>query len=87
MLEIFVHRGQLEPAGEVLSMFAFLDERDRPFRIARFKSAARSALLYTEGRLEEAVAAGSEAAAITAVPQAVKQGFVWAVDGTLGAMT
>jgi class 3 adenylate cyclase/tetratricopeptide (TPR) repeat protein len=82
VLEIFVHRGQLEPASEMLSMFAFLGEeiglQDRAIH-----AAARSALRYAEGRLEEAIAAGAEAAGVTAVPQAVKQGLVWAVESAL----
>ena len=83
VLEIFVHRGQLEPAGDVLSMFAFLGE-EIALQDRAVHAAARSALLYAEGRLEEAVAAGSEAAGVTAVSQAVKQGFVWAVEASLG---
>jgi hypothetical protein len=64
-------------------MFAFLGE-EIALQDRAIHAAARSALLYAEGRLEEAVAAGSEAARVTAVSQAVKQGFVWAVEASLG---
>jgi class 3 adenylate cyclase/tetratricopeptide (TPR) repeat protein len=83
VLEIFVRRGQLEPAREVMSMFAFLGEaialQDRAIH-----AAASSAVLLAEGRDEEALDAGTEAARVTAVPQAVKQGFVSAVEAALG---
>jgi hypothetical protein len=67
----------------VLSMFAFLGE-EISLQDRAIHAAARSALLFAEGRLEEALAAGSEAAGVTAVRQAVKQGFVWGVEGSLG---
>ena len=43
----------------------------------------QAALLHAEGRFGEAVDAGSYAAGISDVPQAVKQGLVWAVESAL----
>ncbi len=82
VLEIFLHRGQRGSAQELLSYFAYLQEeivlQDRAIH-----AAARAALLHAEGRLGEALEAGAEAASASAVPQAVKQGLVWAVESAL----
>ena len=54
--------------------------------LAIFEAAAsdrHAALLHAEGRFAEAVDAGSYAAGISDVPQAVKQGLVWAVESAL----
>ena len=47
------------------------------------RTRAQAALLHAEGRFGEAVDAGSYAAGISDVPQAVKQGLVWAVESAL----
>ncbi len=44
---------------------------------------ARAADLHAEGALAEALEAGTEAAGFSDVPQAVKQGLVWAVESAL----
>jgi class 3 adenylate cyclase/tetratricopeptide (TPR) repeat protein len=82
VLEIFIHRGDLGAAKEVLSMFAFLGE-EIAIQDRAIHAAARAALLYAEGLLEEATDAGADAASVTAVAQAVKQGLVWAVEAAL----
>jgi class 3 adenylate cyclase/tetratricopeptide (TPR) repeat protein len=81
VLEIFLHRGQLERARELLSFFDYLESEVRQDRAIR--AGARAALLHAEGKLGEAIEAGSEAAGIPDVPQAVKQGLVWAVESAL----
>ncbi len=82
ILEIFLHRGEPRRARELLSQFAFLEDEIALQDRAIYKS-ARSAVLYAEGALSEALADGAEAAAIWAVTQAVKQGLVWAVESAL----
>jgi class 3 adenylate cyclase/tetratricopeptide (TPR) repeat protein len=82
VLEIFIHRGDLGAAKELLSMFAFLGE-EIALQDRAIHAAARAALLYAEGLLEEATDAGADAASVTAVAQAVKQGLVWAVEAAL----
>jgi hypothetical protein len=81
ILEIFLHRGQLERARELLSYFAYLESEVRQDRAIH--AGARAALLHAEGMLREAIEAGSEAAGISDVPQAVKQGLVWAVESAI----
>jgi class 3 adenylate cyclase/tetratricopeptide (TPR) repeat protein len=82
VLEIFIHRGQIESANDALSMFAFLGEeiglQDRAIH-----AAASAALFYARGELDRAVESGTEAAGAIAAPQAVKQGLVWAVEAAL----
>jgi predicted ATPase/class 3 adenylate cyclase len=81
VLEIFLHRGQIERARELLSWFDFVPSEDR--QAYAIHTATQAALLHAEGRLGEAVDAGSYAAGISDVPQAVKQGLVWAVESAL----
>ena len=45
--------------------------------------AAQAALLHAEGRFAEAMDAGAYAAEVSDVPQAMKQGLVWAVESAL----
>jgi tetratricopeptide (TPR) repeat protein len=86
IVEIFVHRGQLPDAHELFAAFAHLegsiDVQDRSFF-----SAARAVLGYAEGRYAEAVEDGVAAVESAGVQgtgnQAVKQGFVWAVEAAL----
>ena len=81
-LEIFLHRGQPDRARDLLDLFVNLENaietQDRSIH-----AAARSALLYAERRLEEALAAGARVAAVIEIPQAMKQGLVWAVEAAL----
>ena len=82
VLEIFIHRGQLERARGLFSFFTYLEQaialQDRAIH-----SAARAALLHAEGNFSEALKAGADAAGISDVPQGVKQGLVWAVESAL----
>ena len=81
VLEVFLHRDRLERAREPLATFAYLDSgghQDRAVYIG-----ARAAVLHAEGALAEALEAGTEAAGFSDVPQAVKQGLVWAVESAL----
>ncbi len=81
VLEMFLHRGQIERARELLSWFDFVPSEDR--QAYAIHTATQAALLHAEGRFGEAVDAGSYAAGISDVPQAVKQGLVWAVESAL----
>ena len=81
VLEIFVHRGHVGRSREVLSWFAYLESDVQQNRAVH--DAGHAALLHAEGRFAEAVDAGSYAAGISDVPQAVKQGLVWAVESAL----
>ena len=80
VLEVFLHRGRLERAREPLATFAYLERR--PSGPAVYIG-ARAAVLHAEGALAEALEAGTEAAGFSDVPQAVKQGLVWAVESAL----
>jgi class 3 adenylate cyclase/tetratricopeptide (TPR) repeat protein len=81
VLEIFLHRGQVGRSRDLLSWFDYLPGEDRQGHAVQ--AGAQAALLHAEGRFGEAVDAGSYAAAISDVPQAVKQGLVWAVESAL----
>ena len=86
VLEIYLHRGQQTEARELLSSLGSIEEsidvQDRSIH-----AAARSALLYAEGRFDHALNAGLEAVEVASVVgagnQAVKQGLVWAVEAAL----
>ena len=86
VLEIYLHRGQLTEARELLSHLGSIEEsidvQDRSIH-----AAARSALLYAESSFDHALNAGLEAAEVASVVgagnQAVKQGLVWAVEAAL----
>ena len=81
VLEIFLHRGQIGRSRELLSWFDFVPSEDR--QAYAIHTGTQAALLHAEGRFGEAVDAGSYAAGISDVPQAVKQGLVWAVESAL----
>jgi class 3 adenylate cyclase/tetratricopeptide (TPR) repeat protein len=86
VLEILVHQGRVEEARSLLALPEYFRDvpelQDRPIH-----AGARAALLYAEGRYEEAFEAGAEAAGYAAElgagQQGVKQGLVWAVASTL----
>jgi tetratricopeptide (TPR) repeat protein len=86
VLEIYLHRGQLTEAGELLSYFNFIEEsidvQDRSIY-----AAARAALFYAESNFDDALGAGLGAAETASIQgagqQAVKQGLVWAVEAAL----
>ena len=82
VLEIFVHRGELERARELFSLFAYIEDAPE-LQDRAIHRAARATLLHAEGKFAEAIEDGAEAAGILAVPQAVKQGLVWAVESAL----
>jgi tetratricopeptide (TPR) repeat protein len=86
VLEILVHQGRVEEARSLLALPEYL--RDVPeLQDRAIHAGARAALLYGEGRYEEAFEAGAEAAGYAAElgagQQGVKQGLVWAVASTL----
>jgi tetratricopeptide (TPR) repeat protein len=80
--EIHIHRGDLVEARRVLGLMGFL-ENEIAVQDRAVHAAARAAVLYAEGRYEDALAAGAEAAAVSEVPQAEKQGLTWAVEAAL----
>ncbi|HEU5206458.1 MAG TPA: adenylate/guanylate cyclase domain-containing protein, partial [Gaiellaceae bacterium] len=81
ILEVFLHRGQIERSLELHAWFDYIPSEDRQGHAIR--TAAQAALLHAQGRLGEAVDAGEYAAGISDVPQAVKQGLVWALESAL----
>jgi class 3 adenylate cyclase/predicted ATPase len=81
VLEIFLHRGQIGRSRELHSWFDYVPSEDR--QASAIRLATQAALLHAEGGFGEAVEAGSHAAGISDVPQAVKQGLVWAVESAL----
>ncbi len=87
VLEIRLHRGELDEARRILSLFAELesstDVQDRSCYLA-----AAAAIRRAEGRLEETVVLGVEATELSQVAfgvgnQAVKQGLVEALEAAL----
>ena len=80
--EIHLHRGELDQARDVLSLFAFL-EHEIALQDRALHAAARAAVLHAEGRYADALAAGAEAVGVSHVPQSVKQGLTWAVEAAL----
>lgn len=82
VLEICLHRGDLDRARELHGMFGHIEDTSE-IQDRAIHRAASAALLRAEGRLEEAILAGAEASEALAVPQAAKQGLVWAVESAL----
>ena len=81
VLEIFLHRGQIGRSRELHSWFDYIPSEDRQGSAIRL--ATQAALLHAEGGFGDAVDAGSRAAGLSDVPQAMKQGLVWAVESAL----
>ena len=86
LLEIHVARGNLDEASKLLARFAaFPTSADVQQHAVH--AAARAAVLHAEGRHADAVAAGETAfqarGELGADHQAVKGGFVWAVEAAL----
>jgi hypothetical protein len=86
VLEIHLHRGDTEAARELLSHFDYLEDyfevQDRAIYLG-----ANAAVLFVEGDYEAALASGLAAVDLADTlglgQQAVKQGFVWAVEAAL----
>ena len=86
VLEIHLHRGDKDSARELLSLFDYLEDsfelQDRAIYLG-----ARAALLSIEGEHEGALASGLAAFELADTlglgQQAVKQGFVWALESAL----
>jgi class 3 adenylate cyclase/predicted ATPase len=90
LLEIYCHRGQLDDARRLLGLYADLDDATDVQDRAAYVSAS-AAIRRAEGRPENALSAGVEAAEISrgsfgAGTQSVKQGLVEAIEAafTLG---
>jgi tetratricopeptide (TPR) repeat protein len=85
LVEVHLHRGRVVDARELMSLFGHL-EGSIDVIASAIRGAARAALEYAEGHyriaLEQGLAA-VETAALGAGNQAVKQGFVWAVEAAL----
>ena len=86
VLEIYLHRGRLDEAQELLSYFDYL-ERSIELQDRSIHAAAQAAVFYATGSHREALEAGREAAVVASTQgagqQAVKQGLVWAVEAAL----
>ena len=86
LVEVYIHRGQLDDARELISVFGYL-EGSIDLQDSSIHAAARAALEYAEARhaaaLEHGVAAAESARTHGAGFQAVKQGVVWAVEAAL----
>ena len=86
VLEVLIHQGCIEESRSLLALPEYF--RDVPeLQDRAIHAGARAALLYAEGRHEEAFEAGAEAAGyaadLGAGQQGVKQGLVWAVASAL----
>ena len=81
VLEIFLHRGQIERSRELHSWFDYVPTEDHQSHAIHI--AAQAELLHAEGRFAEAMDAGAYAAEVSNVPQAMKQGLVWTVESAL----
>jgi hypothetical protein len=81
VLEIFLHRGQIERSRELHSWFDYVPSEDRQSQAIH--KATQAALMHAESKFGEAVDAGSYATRASDVPQAVKQGLVWALESAL----
>jgi hypothetical protein len=75
VLEIFLHRGQIERSRELHSWFDDVPSVDRQGQAIH--KATQAALMHAESRFGEAVDAGSFATGASDVPHAVKQGLIW----------
>jgi class 3 adenylate cyclase/tetratricopeptide (TPR) repeat protein len=86
VLEIHVHRGETEAATQLLSYFDYLEDYFELQDRAIYRG-AHAAVLFAEGDREGALAAGLGAVELADTlgmgQQAVKQGFVWAVEAAL----
>ena len=87
VLEIRLHRGELDEARRILSLFAELESSTDIQDRSGYLSAA-AAIRRSEGRLEETIALGVEATQLSQVAfgvgnQAVKQGLVEALEAAL----
>ena len=86
VLEIYLHRGQLANAQELLSLFADL-ERTAKGEDAAIYAGARAAVHHAAGHHADALKAGMQAAGLAPIvgagQQGVKQGLVSAVDAAL----
>jgi class 3 adenylate cyclase/tetratricopeptide (TPR) repeat protein len=86
LLEVNLHRGQLSDAREFLSEFAHL-EGSMDLQDSSIHAAARAALDHAEARYSSALEQGVVAVQTARMHgmgfQAVKQGFVWAVEAAL----
>jgi class 3 adenylate cyclase/tetratricopeptide (TPR) repeat protein len=86
VLEIHLHRGQLEEAHAVLDLYGHLDGTDDVQNRSMY-AGARAAVLRADGHLAEALAAGGDAAEAAASLnigfQGVKQGLVEALESAL----
>jgi class 3 adenylate cyclase/tetratricopeptide (TPR) repeat protein len=86
LVEVYLHRGRLADARELVSVFGHL-EGSMDLQDSSIHAAARAALEYAEARhasaVEQGTAAVERARTHGAGFQAVKQGFVWAVEGAL----
>jgi tetratricopeptide (TPR) repeat protein len=86
LVEVYLHRGRLSNARELVSVFGYLEASFVVWQSSAH-AAGRAALEYTEGHhrlaLEQGLTAVETAAAQGAGNQAVKQGFVWAVEAAL----
>jgi hypothetical protein len=81
VFEIFLHRGLIGRSHELHSWFEYVPTEDRQGRA--IYTATQAALMHAERRFGEAIDAGWYAAGTSDVPQAVKQGLVWAVESAL----
>jgi len=86
ILEIHLHRGAVEDARALVALYEYLDETEDAQNRSMY-AAGRAALLRAEGKLDEAVALGVEAAksAATLTPgfQGVKQGLVEVAEAAI----
>ncbi|MBA2522382.1 MAG: hypothetical protein H0V25_03530 [Solirubrobacterales bacterium] len=86
VLEIYIHRGQLEQAQRLLSLFSRLETSVELQEQGVYRSAT-AALRRAEGRLGEALEAGAAsvelARTLGANHQLVKQGLVEAIEAAL----
>jgi tetratricopeptide (TPR) repeat protein len=85
--EIFLHRGEVTEARELLASFADVMGSSIDLQDSACLAAARAALAKTEGNHDEALRAGLEAlearSAFGLGFQAVKQGLVWTIESAL----
>jgi class 3 adenylate cyclase/tetratricopeptide (TPR) repeat protein len=82
VLDIFLHRGELERARMLFDAWAFLADSVN-LQDTSMHGAAAAAILHAEGKLAEALEAGVPAIRADDTPQAIKQGLVWAVESAL----
>jgi class 3 adenylate cyclase/tetratricopeptide (TPR) repeat protein len=86
VLEIHLHRGEIEAARDLLSHFDYLEDYFELQDRAIYRG-AQAAVLFVEGDHEGALTCGQAAVELADTlglgQQAVKQGFVWAVEAAL----